>query len=121
MRLTVYHNPRCSKSRNTLNLIESHGVSPSVVRYLDQPPSAATIESLADAIGVAVRDLVRRNEAVFKEATDSPDLSDNGATARWLAAHPQALQRPLVIDEDSGRAVIGRPPENVLSLLDGSD
>ncbi len=117
MRLTIYHNPRCSKSRNTLNLLESHGASATVVRYLDEPPSAATITALANAIGVPVYALIRRNEAVYKDASKQPDPNDDAAAANWLAAHPQALQRPLVIDEDSGKAVIGRPPENVLRLL----
>ena len=117
MTITIYHNPRCSKSRKTLELIEDAGVTPQVVRYLDDPPDADRIRRLADTIGVAVAELLRRNEDDFKNAADLPDLGDDEALAGWLAAHPRVLQRPIVIDDDAGVAVIGRPPENVAGLL----
>jgi arsenate reductase len=117
MTITIYHNPRCSKSRKTLELIENAGIAPQVVRYLDEPPDAGRIRHLAGSIGVAVAELVRRNEDDFRNAADLPDLDDDEALSRWLAAHPRVLQRPIVIDDEAGIAVIGRPPENVAALL----
>ena len=117
MTITIYHNPRCSKSRKTLELIENAGVAPTVVRYLDDPPDADRICELAATIGVPVADLLRRNEDDFRNATDLPDLQDDASLANWLSAHPKVLQRPIVIDDDAGVAVVGRPPENVATLL----
>jgi arsenate reductase len=117
MTITIYHNPRCSKSRKTLELIETAGVSPQVIRYLDDPPGADRIRALAAAIGLPVAELLRRNEDDFRNAADLPDLHDDAALAAWLARHPRVLQRPIVIDEVSGAAVVGRPPEKVNDLL----
>lgn len=117
MTITIYHNPRCSKSRKTLELIENAGVTPRIVRYLDEPPGADRIRQLAATIGVAVSELLRRNEDDFRNAADLPDLDDDDALAGWLAAHPRVLQRPIVVDDVAGVAVIGRPPENVAELL----
>lgn len=117
MTITIYHNPRCSKSRKTLRLLEEAGVSPRVVEYLDDPPSAEEIAVLADRLGVNVATIVRTGEAEYKEASDVPDASDNAALAAWLATHPKVLQRPIVVDDESGVAVLGRPPENVQKLL----
>ena len=117
MTITIYHNPRCSKSRKTLELIENAGVTPTVVRYLEDPPDGGRIQALAATLGVPVADLLRRNEDDFKNATNLPDLNDDAALANWLAAHPRVLQRPIVIDDDTGAAVIGRPPENVREVL----
>ena len=117
MPLTIYHNPRCSKSRKTLELIRDRGIEPDVVPYLEEPPSAKRIRELARLLGCPVRDLLRQNEEDFKAATDLPDLDDQPAIAEWLARHPRVLQRPIVVDDDSGLAVIGRPPESVLGLL----
>lgn len=117
MALTIYHNPRCSKSRGTLELIESAGIRPEIVRYLESPPDAARILEIASRLGVPVADLLRRNEAEFADADDLPDLDDDAALAEWLHRHPRVLQRPIVVDDDHGKAVIGRPPENVRALL----
>ena len=117
MNVQILHNPRCSKSRKTLELIEKSGVSPQVVKYLEQPPAADRIRELAAAIGVPVSDLLRRNEDEFRHATDLPDHDDDASLAAWLARHPRVLQRPIVIDDSAGVAVIGRPPENVLELV----
>lgn len=119
MTITIYHNPRCSKSRSTLELIEAAGVRPAIVRYLDTPPSPERILSIADALGLPVADLVRRNESEFTDADDVPGLDDAAALAQWLYRHPRALQRPIVVDEDQKKAVIGRPPDNVRTLLPG--
>ncbi len=117
MSLTIYHNPRCSKSRKTLELIQGAGVSPNIIDYLSEPPSAARILQLVDLLGLTVQQLLRRNEAVFKDAVDLPDLNDNAALAAWIAEHPQVLERPIVVDDEANRAVVGRPPENVQDLL----
>jgi len=117
MSLTIYHNPRCSKSRKTLELIQDAGVSPKIVDYLSEPPSAARILQLADLLGSSVVDLLRRNEADFKEATDLPALDNDEALAAWVEAHPKVLERPIVVDDDANKAVMGRPPENVQDLL----
>ncbi len=117
MSLTIYHNPRCSKSRKTLELIQEAGVSPNIVDYLSEPPSAARILQLAELMGLTVQELLRRNEADFKDAADLPDLDDNAALAAWVANHPKVLERPIVVDDGANRAVMGRPPENVRNLL----
>jgi len=117
MTITIYHNPRCSKSRKTLELIEAAGVSPEIVNYLDSPPPVSRILELAAKVGVPVADLLRRNEDALKNADDLPALDDDDAIAAWIAKNPQVLQRPIVIDDDSGVAIVGRPPENVHILL----
>ena len=117
MALTIYHNPRCSKSRQTLELIRNAGIEPEIVRYLDDTPSPETIVGLAESLGVRVADLLRRKESEFRTADDLPDLDDNKALAEWLADHPKVIERPIVVDADSGRAVLGRPPENVAEML----
>ncbi len=85
--------------------------------YLEETPTAAEILDLAGKLGKPVAELLRRGEREFKQATDLPDLSDDAALAAWLAAHPIVLERPIVVDTGSGKAVIGRPPENVTALL----
>ena len=117
MSITIYHNPRCSKSRKTLELLERSGVSPTIVEYLNTPPSAAATLRHAKLIGVQVADLLRRGEDEFKQADDLPDLEDDTALAAWLEMHPRVIERPIVVDEANDRAVIGRPPENVLDLV----
>ena len=115
MAITIYHNPRCSKSRKTLEIIQAAGVDPEIVLYLKDTPDAAAILELAARLGVPLADLLRRGESEFKDATDLPDLSDDAALAGWLAAHPIVLERPIVTD--GVRAVVGRPPENAEALL----
>lgn len=117
MSLTIYHNPRCSKSRKTLEIIEEAGIVPSIVLYLEDTPGAAEILDVAARLGKPVADLLRRGESCFKEATDLPALDDDAAMAAWLEAHPVVLERPIVVDSASGKAIIGRPPENVSQLL----
>ena len=116
--LTIYHNPRCSKSRQTLELIKESGVEPTIVRYLEDTPDADRILQLAALLQVPVADLLRRTEDDFKSATDLPDLENDAAVAQWIEQHPKTLQRPIVVDDAGTRAVIGRPPENVQELLD---
>jgi arsenate reductase len=117
MKLQIYHNPRCSKSRKTLELIEAAGIRPQIVAYLETPPGAARIRELAKLLGIPVSGLLRRGEAEFRDAADLPDLEDDASLATWLSRHPRVIERPIVVDLEGARAVIGRPPENVESLL----
>ncbi len=117
MPYTIYHNPRCSKSRKTLELLQTAGEKPRIVKYLDDPPAAGTILDIASRLGMPVRDLLREQEAEVRDASDLPDLDDAQALAEWLSAHPKALQRPIVVDDAGSAAVVGRPPENVARLL----
>ena len=117
MGLRIYHNPRCSKSRKTLEIIQSAGVEPEIVLYLQDTPDAAELLAVAGQLGKPLADLLRRGESDFKEATDLPALDNEKALATWVAAHPIVLERPIVVDTGSGRAVVGRPPENVEELL----
>jgi arsenate reductase len=117
MAITIYHNPRCSKSRQTLELIAQSGVAHTVVLYLDDVPDGQAIVGLAKKLSKPVAELLRRGESAFKDAKNQPDLSDDTKLADWISRHPIALERPIVVDEATGRAVIGRPPENVLELV----
>lgn len=119
MKLTIYHNPRCSKSRQTLALLEARGLAPDIVEYLSEPPDQATVLRLSRLLGLPVAEMLRRGEDDFAALTATAALDDDSALAAGLSEYPKALQRPIVVDEDNGRAVIGRPPENVLALLDG--
>jgi arsenate reductase len=117
MSITIYHNPQCSKSRKTLELLQQAGITPRVIEYLDTPPSAKAILRHAKLIGIPVAGLLRRGEEQFRQAKDLPDLDDDAALAAWLESHPRVIERPIVIDAANNRAVIGRPPENVLELV----
>ncbi len=117
MSLKIYHNPRCSKSRKTLEIIQDAGIEPTIVLYLENSPTADEITAVAGQLRMSVADLLRKGESAFKEASDLPDLDDNAALAAWIAEHPIVLERPIVVDTDSGKAVVGRPPENVNELL----
>jgi len=117
MSLKIYHNPRCSKSRKTLEIIQDAGVEPAIVLYLQDTPDAAEILDVAAKLGQPVADLLRRGEGEFKDASDLPSLDDDAALATWLESHPVVLERPIVVDTETGKAVVGRPPENVTELL----
>ena len=117
MAVTIYHNPRCTKSRQTLELVQESGLAHTVVLYLEQTPSANDISGLAGKLGFSVADLMRRGESEFTEATDLPALDDDERLAEWLAKHPIVVERPIVVNDTTGQAVIGRPPENVIPLL----
>lgn len=112
----IFHNPRCSKSRQTLELLRQHGVEPEIRLYLEQTPVAAEIESLLSGLGIGARALLRRSEADYKEQ----GLADTGLgddeLVQAMVRFPKLIERPIVTRGD--RAVLGRPPENVLELLD---
>ncbi len=113
--LTLYHNPRCSKSRGALELLEARGLTPTVVRYLDTPPSADELRTLLGKLGIPARQLLRSGEDEYKALglADS-NLSDEQLIAA-MVSHPKLIERPILIAGE--RAVIGRPPEKVLELL----
>lgn len=110
----IYHNPRCSKSRNTLALLEQHGVNPEIVLYLDNPPGAREIKGLLKKLGIGASELVRRGEDAYKECGLGRDSTD-AEIITAMAAHPKLIERPIVVK--GKRAVLGRPPENVLELI----
>jgi len=113
--ITIYHNPRCSKSRQTLALLEEKGVSPSIIEYLSQPPSPDELSDLLGKLGLAASDLVRKKEPPFSDlGLGSPEVTDADLVAA-MCENPILIERPIVTDGD--RAVLGRPPENVLALL----
>ncbi len=111
----IYHNPRCSKSRATLALLQEQGVEPEVVLYLERPPSQAALKRLLGKLGIKAGELVRRGEAEYKELGLSAGSSE-ASLLKAMAAHPRLIERPIVVRGE--RAVLGRPPENVLALLD---
>ncbi len=112
--ITLLHNPRCSKSRQALALLEERGVAVQVRRYLDDPLDGAELRALMARLAAEPRDLVRTNEADWK-ALDA-DRDDPQQVIDAIVAHPKILQRPIA--DDGQRAIIGRPPEDILALLD---
>ncbi|WP_313325026.1 arsenate reductase (glutaredoxin) [Pseudomonas qingdaonensis] len=113
--LTLYHNPRCSKSRGALELLEARGLTPEVVRYLETPPDAATLKALLGKLGIGARQLLRSGEDEFKTlGLADPALSDDQLIDA-MARHPKLIERPILVA--GNKAVIGRPPEKVLEIL----
>jgi arsenate reductase (glutaredoxin) len=115
MTVTIWHNPRCSKSRQTLELLQSKGVTPTIREYLKQPPSKAEVETLITLVGGDPAALIRDGEAEFKALKKSKADLSKADIAKAIAAHPILLQRPIVVS--GKKAAIGRPPEAVLPLL----
>lgn len=114
-KITLYHNPRCSKSRQTLQLIEEHGITPEVVLYLETPPDAATLKTLVRKLGLArAHDLLRTKEAEYKQAGLDKDSTDDAVIAA-MVKYPKLIERPIAVK--GKQAVLGRPPENVLPLI----
>lgn len=113
--LTIYHNPRCSKSRQALALLEEKGLKPKVVLYLDDTPSERTLKQLIKKLGIEPRDLLRKGEAEYKELNLADKSISDADIIAAMVAHPRLIERPVVVKGD--RAVIGRPPENIHHLL----
>ncbi|MDP2226385.1 MAG: arsenate reductase (glutaredoxin) [Moraxellaceae bacterium] len=113
--ITIYHNPRCSKSREALALIEANGHAPVIIDYLKAPPDAATLKKLLTALGLEARALLRSKEAEYAELGLDDSHLDEAALIAAMVAHPRLIERPIVVS--GRRAVIGRPPERVLELL----
>ena len=116
MKATIYHNPRCSKSRATLALLENHGVEVKIIEYLVTPPSGDALKSLAGKLGSGSKELVRTGEPEFKEAGVDLGAATDEQILQLLDKHPKLIQRPIV--EVTGSARIGRPPDAVLELFE---
>ncbi|MBF0213187.1 MAG: arsenate reductase (glutaredoxin) [Magnetococcales bacterium] len=113
--LVIWHNPRCSKSRAALKLLEDQGLHPQVQLYLESPPSAEELERTLDALQLEPHQLLRTSEPLCKELGLNLTLPGRSELIALMVAHPRLIERPVVISGD--RAVLGRPPENVLELL----
>jgi arsenate reductase len=113
MAITIYHNPRCGKSRETLALLEKRGITPRIVEYLKTPPDAETLKRLLKQLGLKPRQLLRKKEAA-EAGLDDPELSDDALIA-FMVKHPITIERPIVVNGD--KAALGRPPETVLKIL----
>lgn len=115
-KVTIYHNPRCSKSRATLELLRAQGIEPTVVEYLKTPPSQAELARILDMLGMGPRELMRSKEAEYREqALDNPALK-NKDLIRAMHDTPRLIERPIVVA--NGKAALGRPPEQVLKILE---
>jgi arsenate reductase len=112
MSVTIYHNPKCGKSRDTLKLIEAKGIKPKVVEYLKTPPSASELKQILEWLGLCAKDILRRKEAA--ETGIDPNLPEDSLIAAMIA-HPIVIERPIVVT--GNRARLGRPPEKVLDIL----
>lgn len=114
-KVTIYHNPRCTKSRQTLALLRDHDVEPTVVEYLKEPLDAAGLRRVLKKLGIKPAELLRRKEAVFKDLGLKDQLDDDDAVIAAIAEHPVLMERPIVVSGNKAR--IGRPPEQVLEIL----
>ena len=114
-KVTIYFNPKCSKCRLSLELLEQQGQQPEVIEYLNTPPDAATLESLLDMLGLEPRELMRKHEKEYKAAgLDNPDLS-RAELIQGMIENPRVIERPVVVK--NGKAAIGRPPERIMDIL----
>ncbi len=115
MSVTIYHNPRCSKSRQTLALIEEKGITPTIIEYLKQGPDAATLKQVLKKLGASPRDILRKGEQEFKDlGLSDMSMSDEELIAA-MVAHPILIERPIVLS--GTKAALGRPPAQVLDIL----
>lgn len=113
--VTLYHNPRCSKSRDALNLLRDKGVEPVVILYLETPPTAKTLKALLATLGISARDLLRKGEDAYKELNLADGKLSEAALIKAMVENPKLIERPIAINGD--KAIIGRPPEQVLTIL----
>lgn len=114
-KITIYHNPRCSKSRQTLSLLEENGITPEIVLYLETPPDAATLKKLVKQLGISPRDLLRTSESEYKDMKLADKTLDDDVLLAAMTKAPKLIQRPIVVK--GNKAVLGRPPENALELI----
>ncbi len=115
MSVTIYHNPRCSKSRATLALIEEKGVVPQIIEYLKEGPDAATLKRVLGMLGKSPRDILRKGEDAYKELGLGDTSKTDDELIAAMVAHPILIERPIVLSGD--KAALGRPPEQVLDIL----
>jgi arsenate reductase len=112
--MKIYHNPRCSKSRITLNLIKEQGIEPEIIQYLKTPPTKTELKAIIEQLGMLPSQLLRKGEKIYKENFKGKDISEE----EWIdimVEYPKLIERPIVIK--NGKAVLGRPPENVNDLF----
>ena len=115
MSIIIYHNPKCSKSRQTLDLLLQKGIKPIIIKYLETPPSAEKIQEILNKLNYEPRDLMRKKEKIYNEKElSNKSLSDN-ALIQSMVKHPILIERPIVLANE--KATIGRPPEQVLEIL----
>ena len=115
MRVKIYHNPRCGKSRQTLQLLQEQGIEPEIIEYLKTPPSAEELNDILQKLGMEPRDLMRKKEAEYKASGLDDETLDRQTLINGMVNYPILIERPIVIAND--KAAIGRPPEAVLSIL----
>ena len=114
-KITIYHNPRCSKSRQALEMLDSRGVEADIVEYLKTPPDVGQLTEILDLLGMEPRDLMRANEPEYKDnKLDDPELSRE-QLIQAMVDYPRLIQRPIVLG--NGKAALGRPPEKILGIL----
>jgi arsenate reductase (glutaredoxin) len=114
-KLVIYHNPKCSKSRQTLEILQQHQLNPDIVEYLDSPPDREELQRIISLLGVSARELLRTTESAYHDANLDDNTLDENQIIEAICELPILLQRPIVVHGD--RAVIGRPPEKVLEIL----
>ncbi|MEE9346282.1 MAG: arsenate reductase (glutaredoxin) [Methylococcales bacterium] len=115
MSITIYHNPRCSKSRQTLQLLQDKGIEPTIIEYLKTPPNAETLDTILTMLNMEPRELMRKQEAEYKEQGLNDDSLSPDQLIKAMTEYPKIIERPIVVSND--RAAIGRPPENVEKIL----
>ena len=115
MSTKIYHNPRCSKSRQTLQLLKDNGVEPEVVEYLKTPPTAAELKAVLKALNMKPRDLMRKKEAEYKENNLADETLSDAQLIAAMIEHPKLIERPIVVTNN--KYALGRPPENVLDII----
>ena len=115
MVVEIYHNPRCSKSRQTLALLEENGVKPKIKLYLEVPVSEKELQSLLKKLGIEATQLLRIKEADYKEQVERYGRPNNSQAIDWMIKFPKIMERPIVVN--GAKAAIGRPPENVLEII----
>ncbi len=115
MGITIYHNPRCSKSRQALQLLRDKGIEPSIVEYLKTPPDKGTLRAILVMLAMDPRELMRRKEKEYKELGLADPAVDDEALLEAMIEHPRLIERPVVVNGD--KAALGRPPEKILDVL----
>jgi arsenate reductase len=111
----IYHNPRCSKSRQTLALLEQHNIQANIIDYIKQPPTVSTLGTLVEQLAITPRDLLRKGEAIYKELGLKETSLSGSILLQAMSEHPKLIERPIVVHD--GKAKLGRPPEDVLELF----
>lgn len=115
MNVTIFHNPRCSKSNQTLKLLRDRGIEPDIIEYLSAPPSAEQLKEILDLLAMHPRDLMRKRESPFNDLGLADASLDRNILVQAMADNPILIQRPIVLSK--GKAALGRPPENILNIL----